>query len=99
MHDTELHLEADRATAAKDALELCLYQVSHQVAKAIQKVVVVAGPEAYPSWPAYAAAFAERGGVIEACASGKVTGLFEQRPCCAVLCSAVLTLLCLAMLS
>ena len=63
-------MEADRATAVKAALDLCLYQISHQLAKAVQKVVVVAGPEAYPTWTHYVAAFSERGGVIEACASG-----------------------------
>ena len=58
------------AAAARDALELCTYQVSQQLMKAIHKVAVVAGPEAYGSWPVYAAAFTTRGGVIEACASG-----------------------------
>ena len=52
-------------------MELCEYQVSQQLAKGIQKVAVVAGPEAYATWPAYVAAFMSRGGVIEACASGK----------------------------
>jgi len=84
----EEHLEADQAAAAKDALDLCLYQVTHHLAKAIQKVVVVAGPEAYPSWSDFAAAFAERGGVIEACASGihMPAHCFAQGTiCCAVL--------------
>ncbi|DBA72938.1 TPA: hypothetical protein ACH3X2_009891 [Trebouxia sp. C0005] len=68
----EVHLEPDQAAAAKDALDLCLYQVTHHLARAIQKVVVVAGPEAYPCWSDFAAAFAERGGVIEACAAGVI---------------------------
>ena len=82
----EEHLEADQAAAAKDALDLCLYQVTHHLAKAIQKVVVVAGQEAYPSWSRFAAAFAERGGVIEACASGMPADRFaEGTICCALL--------------
>jgi len=87
-YHAEVHLEADQAAAGKDALDLCLYQVTHHLAKAIQKVVVVAGPEAYPSWSDFAAAFAERGGVIEACASGihMPAHCFAQGTiCCAVL--------------
>jgi hypothetical protein len=82
----EEHLEADQAAAAKDALDLCLFQVTHHLAKAIQRVVVVAGPEAYPSWSDFAAAFAERGGVIEACASGMPADCFATgNICCALL--------------
>ena len=66
----EVHLEADRAAATKDAQELCRYQISQQLSRSIQRVAVVAGLEAYPSWSAYAAAFTLRGGVLEACASG-----------------------------
>ncbi len=85
-YHAEVHLEADQAAAGKDALDLCLYQVTHHLAKAIQKVVVVAGPEAYPSWSDFAAAFAERGGVIEACASGMPADCFAKGTiCCAVL--------------
>ena len=65
-----MHDNPEQASAARDALELCMYQVSQQLMKGIHKVAVVAGPEAFPCWPAYALAFAMRGGVIEACASG-----------------------------
>ncbi|DBA85977.1 TPA: hypothetical protein ACH3X1_005515 [Trebouxia sp. C0004] len=68
----EVYLEPNQAAAAKDALDLCIYQVTQHLAKAIQKVVVVAGPEAYPSWSDFAAGFTKRGGVIEACASGVI---------------------------
>jgi len=99
----EVHLEPDQAAAAKDALDLCLYQVTHHLSKAIQKVVVVAGPEAYPSWSDFAAAFAERGGVIEACASGMPADCFAKgTSCCAVLqlyCNSLfLAVLCCAVL-
>lgn len=70
--------DPEQATAAREALELCTYQVSQQLVKAIHKVAVVAGPEAFASWPAYAAAFTTRGGVIEACASGSTACLFFQ---------------------
>ena len=66
----EVHEGPEQTAAARDALELCIYQVSQQLVKAIHKVAVVAAPEAFASWPAYAAAFTMRGGVIEACASG-----------------------------
>ena len=93
------------AAAARDALELCTYQVSQQLMKAIHKVAVVAGPEAFGSWPVYASAFTMRGGVIEACASGAsachLSGAVDLlwwillcldvlRLRCAVLCCAVL---------
>lgn len=69
-----------QTAAARDALELCTYQVCQQLVKAVHKVVVVAAPEVFASWPAYAAAFTMRGGVIEACASGatacRLTGLY-----------------------
>ena len=99
----EVHLEPDQAAAAKDALDLCLYQVTHHLARAIQKVVVVAGPEAYPCWSDFAAAFAERGGVIEACAAGMpAVRIAEGTICCAVLqlyCNSLfLTVLCCAVL-
>ncbi len=84
-----MHLEADRAAAARDALDLCLYQISQQLTKTLHKVIVVAGPEAYLSWAAYAAAFVERGGVVEACASGMAADCFEISKSCAVLCCAV----------
>ena len=80
----EAGLDPDQASVARDALELCVYQVSQHLAKGIHKVAVVAGPEAYPSWPAYAAAFMERGGVIEACASGKQLLHEDNSPCSAV---------------
>lgn len=66
----EVGEDPEQVTVARDALELCIYQVSQQLMKAIHKVAVVAGPEVFVSWPAYAAAFSLRGGVIEACASG-----------------------------
>ena len=59
-----------QTAAARDALELCTYQVCQQLVRAVHKVVVVAAPEVFASWPVYAAAFTMRGGVIEACASG-----------------------------
>ena len=67
----------EQTAAARDALELCTYQVSQQLVKAIHKVVVVAAPEAFASWPMYAAAFTMRGGVIEACASGATATLLN----------------------
>lgn len=72
-----MHEDPEQACAAKDALELCTYQVSQQLVKGIHKVAVVAGPEAFPSWPAYAGAFATRGGIIEACASGLLPAALE----------------------
>ena len=65
-----MYAEADRAAAAQEAASLCQYQLGHHLAKSMQRVVVIAGSEAYFSWSAYVAAFMERGGVIEACASG-----------------------------
>lgn len=44
----------------------------HHLAKSLHRIIIIAGSEAYPSWPIYAAALAERGGVIEACAAGVI---------------------------
>ena len=66
----EVDAGPEQIAAAKDALELCTYQVCQQLVKAVHKVAVVAAPEVFASWPAYAAAFTMRGGVIEACATG-----------------------------
>ena len=59
-----MYAEADRAAADQEAAALCQYQVSHHLAKAIQRIVVIAGTEAYFSWSAYVAAYTERGGDI-----------------------------------
>lgn len=93
--------DPEQASAAREALELCTYQVSQQLVKAIHKVAVVAGPEAFASWPAYAAAFTARGGVIEACASGSTACLpvdCHRRCGCDVVGPAVLYVLCRAVL-
>ena len=68
----EIESEQDRAVAIRDATELCQYQVAQHLSKTLHRVIIIAGPEAYPSWPIYAAALAERGGVIEACAAGVI---------------------------
>ena len=87
--------DPDQARLSRDAMELCEYQVSQQLAKGIQKVAVVAGPEAYPSWPAYVTAFMSRGGIIEACASGETQMPFKQAlTACAAAASLLLLLLC-----
>lgn len=71
MH-TGIESDQDRAVAIRDATELAQYQVVQHLSKTLHRVMVIAGPEAYPSWPIYAAALAERGGVIEACAAGVI---------------------------
>ena len=74
-----MYAEADRAGASQEAASLCQYQIGHHLAKSMQRVVVIAGTEAYFSWSAYVAAFTERGGMIEACASGEFGSMVS---CC-----------------
>lgn len=48
---------------------MTMFQITDALKHAVPKHMSLAGGEHYTSWRSYVAAFAERGGVIEACAA------------------------------
>ena len=58
-----------RAQADREAHAVTMFQITDALKHAVPKHMSLAGGEHYTSWRSYVAAFAERGGVIEACAA------------------------------
>ena len=61
-----------RAQADREAHAVTMFQITDALKHAVPKHMSLAGGEHYTSWRSYVAAFAERGGVIEACAAAVI---------------------------